>query len=67
MPNVTIQTTSSYSKALDSIEDFIFTSNGNNVSAVEKFLDEHVAVMKFIAENPNTPAPHLSNCIDLKY
>ena len=43
MPNVTIQPTSSYSKALDSIEDCIFTSNDNNVSAVEKFLDEYVA------------------------
>ena len=59
MTKATIQTTLVYSKSLETIEDYIYATNDNDVSAVEKFLDEHETVMKFIAENSNTPAPHL--------
>lgn len=44
MSKASIQTTSTYNKALSLIEDFIYASNGNNISGVEKcsFLDQNV-------------------------
>lgn len=46
-----------YLQALGEIEDFVFESS-ESISAVEKFLEAHDSALKFVAQNPNTPAIH---------
>jgi plasmid stabilization system protein ParE len=47
-----------YQRALSEIEDFVFESSDNTVSAVENFIDAHDKALEFVAQNPNTPAVH---------
>lgn len=49
--------TKNYEEALCRIEDYVFGA-AKSVEAVESFLDEHDRALKFIGENPNTPAIH---------
>ena len=49
--------TEAYEARLREIEDFIFESSGS-LEAVGKFLDEHDRALVFLAQNPETPAPH---------
>ena len=49
--------TKHYNSALERIEDFIFTSTGS-FDQVSQFLDEHDNVLRFLEQNPKTPAIH---------
>lgn len=58
MPLPGLVFSSTYLKRLSEIEDFVFTSSGDSISAVESFLDEHDQVLAFLRQNPGTPAVH---------
>lgn len=47
-----------YQRRLGEIEDFIWESSGKNILALEAFLTAHYHVLKFLKDNPTTPAPH---------
>ncbi len=49
--------TEAYEQVLDVIEDFIFTSSQDE-GALERFWHEHDQAIRFITENPKTPAAH---------
>ncbi len=49
--------TRQYEKKRIEIEDYIFSIN-QKISDVHQFLDEHDRVLKFIENNPETPAIH---------
>ncbi len=48
--------TDQYNSSLERIEDHILTTA--DISHVEKFLDEHDRLLKFIEQNPATAAVH---------
>jgi len=48
--------TDQYNNSLERIEDHILATA--DISHVEKFLDEHDRLLKFIEQNPNTAAVH---------
>jgi gamma-glutamylcysteine synthetase len=49
--------TKNYENALSRVEDYIYSAK-NSLEVVESFLDEHDNALKFIGENPKTPAIH---------
>lgn len=49
--------TKNYEITLARIEEHIFLTTGS-IKSVESFLDEHDQVLKFIADNPQSPAVH---------
>jgi plasmid stabilization system protein ParE len=49
--------TEAYERALEQIEDFIFTGS-HDVELVERFLHDHDVALQFLLDNPGTPAVH---------
>lgn len=49
--------TSNYENSLARIEDHIYAATAS-LDAIGSFLDEHDNALKFIGENPKTPAIH---------
>ncbi len=58
MSKFQIVLTDTYEIRLSEIEDFIFESSHENLTQVEKFINDHHRVLEFLKENSNTPAPH---------
>lgn len=58
MSKLTVILTPAYEKRMSEVEDFIYESSQKNVTAVEKFLNDHDRVLNFIQDNPATPTPH---------
>jgi hypothetical protein len=49
--------TEAYERALEQDEDFIFAGS-HDVELVERFLKDHDAGLRFLLDNPETPAVH---------
>ena len=57
MSDIKIIFTEAYEEALDKIEDFLFSSP-QDITVLEWFWNEQDQSLKFIKENPQTPAVH---------
>jgi len=62
MSNIKIIFTEAFEEALDKIEDFLFSSS-QDISVLEWFWNEQDQALKFIKENPQTPATHVQTNI----
>ena len=58
MSKFQIVLTDTYDIRLSEIEDFIFESSHEDITQIEKFINDHDRVLEFLKENSNTPAPH---------